>query len=487
MMVSNESSRLAALLEQVRAQGLPVASHSGKVVPGGIFVAIAGPTVDGAAYIPDALARGAAVVVAEPRTSLPAGATAELVAVENPRLALGALAVARYGTDRLPMRLVAVTGTNGKTTVSYLIEHLAQAAGKKVGVLGTIGCRWPGYVKEANLTTPDCLTIHESLAAMAAAGCDLAVMEASSHAIDQDRLAGLAYDVTVFTNLTQDHLDYHKDMAAYFEAKAGLFRRYAKSRAGMVLGFDDPHGLRLLHEFPKALGYGLTVPPMGFSRLLTGNILSAGREGVRLEARLGEETFPIVSPMPGRHNVENILAAFGAALALDLPPTVLASLADFHGAPGRLERVQNPAGLTVLVDYAHTPDALDNVLGAARKFTAGRLFVVFGCGGDRDRTKRPRMGAAVARHADVAVLTSDNPRHEDPLAIIEDVKPGLRAARRVVIEADRRRAIELALTEMRPEDVLVIAGKGHEPYQQIGDEKHPFSDAAVVRELTGCA
>lgn len=487
MMVRNDSSRLAALIERVRGERLPVASHSGKVVPGGVFVAIAGPAVDGARFIPDALARGAAFVVAAPGTPWPVDATAELLAAEDPRLALGALAAARYGTDRLPMKLAAVTGTNGKTTVSYLIERLAQAAGKKVGLLGTIGCRWPGFVREANLTTPDCLTVHESLAAMAEAGCDLAVMEASSHALDQDRLAGLAFDVTVFTNLTQDHLDYHKDMAAYFEAKAGLFRRYAKSQAGMVLGFDDPHGLRLLREFPQALGYGLTVPPMGFSRLLAGHILSAGRDGLNLEARMGEETFPVASPMPGRHNAENILAAWGAGLALGLPSSVLDALADFHGAPGRLERVRNPAGLTVLVDYAHTPDALDNVLGAAREFTAGRLLVVFGCGGDRDRTKRPRMGAAVARHADVAVLTSDNPRHEDPLAIIDDVKPGLRTARRVVIEADRRRAIELALTEMRPEDVLVIAGKGHEPYQQIGDVKQPFSDAAVVRELTGCA
>jgi UDP-N-acetylmuramoyl-L-alanyl-D-glutamate--2,6-diaminopimelate ligase len=486
-MVRNDSSRLAALIEQVRAKRLPVASHSGKVVPGGVFVAIAGPSLDGARFVPDALARGAAWVVAASDTPWPAETAAVLIPVEDPRLALGALAAARYGTDRLSMKLAAVTGTNGKTTVSYLIERLAQAAGKKVGVLGTIGCRWPGYAKEANLTTPDCLTIHESLAAMAEVGCDLAVLEASSHALDQDRLAGLVFDVTVFTNLTQDHLDYHKDMATYFTAKAGLFRRYAKSAAGMVLGFDDPHGLRLLHEFPDALGYGLTVPPAGCDRLLTGRMLSAGREGLGLEARLGDTRYGITSPMPGRHNAENILAAWGAGLALGLPASVLDALADFHGAPGRLERVPNPAGLTVLVDYAHTPDALDNVLGAAREFTAGRLFVVFGCGGDRDRTKRSRMGAAVARHADVAVLTSDNPRHEDPLAIIDDVKPGLRAARRVVIEADRRRAIELALTEMRPEDVLVIAGKGHEPYQQIGDVKQPFSDAAVVRELTGCA
>jgi len=486
-LTQQDTGRLSALIDLVRRDKTPVAGHSGKVVPGGVFVAIAGPSVDGARFIPDALARGATWIVAAPGTTLPAGAAATLVPAAKPQEALGALAAARYATDRPNLKLVAVTGTNGKTTVSYLIERLVAAAGKRVGILGTIGCRWPGVSRPATLTTPDCLTMHQDLAAMADAGCEVAVMEASSHALDQDRLAGLAFDAAVFTNLTQDHLDYHKDMESYFAAKAKLFRRYAKSAAGMVIGYDNPFGLRLLREFPDALGYGLGVPPTGFSRLLAGRILTEGRDGVRLEAVLGDARYDVTSPMPGRHNAENILAALGTALVLGLPAKVAAALADFHGAPGRLERIPNPEGLTVLVDYAHTPDALDNVLGAAREFTAGRLFVVFGCGGDRDRTKRPRMGAAVARYADVAVLTSDNPRHEDPMAIIEDAKPGLHTARQVIIEPDRRRAIGLALAAMRPEDVLVIAGKGHETTQQIGDVKHPFSDAAVVRELTGCA
>jgi len=487
MRTTQDESRLLALLDRVRREKLPVAGHSGAVEAGGVFVAIAGPSVDGARFIPDALAKGATWIVAAPGTVLPAGATATLIAVASPRAALGALAAARYETDRSGMAVVAVTGTNGKTSMTYLLERLASAAGKRVGVLGTIGCRWPGGSRPGCLTTPDCLTIHHVLADMAAAGCDIAVMEASSHALDQDRLAGLVFDAAVFTNLTQDHLDYHGDMETYFTAKAKLFRHYTRSAAGMVLGYDDPYGLRLLREFPEALGYGLTTPPAGFSRLLTGTILAEGRDGLRLETQLGGDTRTVVSPMPGHHNAENILAALGAAAVLGLPATVATSLADFHGAPGRLERIPNPEGLTVLVDYAHTPDALDNVLGAAREFTTGKLFVVFGCGGDRDRTKRPRMGAAVARYADVAVLTSDNPRHEDPLAIIADVKPGLTEARKVVVEADRRRAISLALTAMGPEDVLVIAGKRHETTQQIGDVKYPFSDAAVVRELTGCA
>jgi len=486
-MTLTEHAELSALKTKIRAGGIEVAGHSAKVTSGGVFVAISGPGTDGALFIGDALARGAAVVVAAPGVQLPADAQAELVTVSDTKAALGALAAARYGTDRMAMPVVAVTGTNGKTTVSYLIERLATAAGRRVGVLGTVTYRWPGYSRDASLTTPDCLTIHACLAEMAAAGCDLAVMEASSHALEQDRLAGMRFAAAAFTNLTQDHLDYHKNMESYFAAKAKLFRQYCPDQETAVLNYDDPFGLRLLREFPKAIGYGLTLPPSGFSRLLSGGIQHAGRDGLTLDACFGDTAFAIASPMPGRHNAQNLLAAVGVALVLGLPPEVLTSLADFHGAPGRLERIPNPAGLTVLVDYAHTPDALENVLCAAREFTAGKLYVVFGCGGNRDRTKRPLMGAAVARYADVAVLTSDNPRHEDPLAIMNDAKPGLKGARRMILEPDRRRAIELALSEMRPEDVLVIAGKGHETYQQIGDVKHPFSDAVVVRELTGCA
>ena len=486
-MTANAAPDFPRLLDAVRQGGLDVAAHSGRTTPGGVFVAVSGSRDDGSRFIADALARGAAVVVAGPGVFLPAGASARLVTVEDPKAALGALAGARYGTDSMAMPVVAVTGTNGKTTVAYLIERLGAAAGLKVGLLGTVAYRWPGFSRDATLTTPDCLTIHQCLGEMAAAGCTLAVMEASSHALDQDRLAGLSFAAAAYTNLTQDHLDYHQDMATYFEAKAKLFRRYLAHPQNAVLNFEDPFGLRLLREFPTAIGYGLTVPPTGFSRLLVGGIQHAGRDGLTIGAAFGEDSYAIASPMPGRHNAQNILAAFGVALALGLPTETMSSLADFGGAPGRLERIPNPAGLTILVDYAHTPDALENVLTAAREFTSGRLFVVFGCGGDRDRTKRPRMGEAVARYADVAVLTSDNPRHEEPLAIIDDVKPGLTKARRAILEPDRRRAIELALSEMRPEDVLVIAGKGHETYQQIGDVKYPFSDAAVVRELTGCA
>ncbi len=486
-MADTRNAALAALAEAVRAEGLPLAGHSAKVVPGGVFVAVSGSKDDGARFIPDALARGAAHVVAGPGAVLPQGARAALVAVEDPKTALGLLAAARYGTDRMAMPVVAVTGTNGKTTVSYLIECLATAAGRKVGVLGTVAYRWPGFSRDAALTTPDCLTVHESLAAMRDAGCDLAVMEASSHALDQDRLAGLTFAAGVFTNLTQDHLDYHQDMETYFAAKARLFRRFLASPEAAVLNFDDPFGRRLLGEFPRAVGYGLTPPPAGFPRLLAGTIHSHGRDGLGLDVRFGDAAYAVSSPMPGRHNAQNVLAAMGAGLVLGLPGAAFASLADCHGAPGRLERIPNPRGLTVLVDYAHTPDALENVLGAAREFTQGRLFAVFGCGGDRDRTKRPLMAAAVARHADVAVLTSDNPRHEDPLAIMDDARPGLAGARQAILEPDRRRAIGLALDAMTQDDVLVIAGKGHETYQQIGDVKHPFSDAAVVRELTGCA
>lgn len=487
MLMDRLDPTFSALLQTVRAGGVPVAGHSARVLPGGVFVAAAGSVADGAKYLPEALSRGAAYVVAGHGTQLPAGATATLVTVDDPHKALGALAAARYGTDRMAMPVAAITGTNGKTTVSYLLERLGTAAGRKVGVLGTVAYRWPGFSRDATLTTPDCLTIHENLAAMARAGCDLAVMEASSHALDQDRLSGLSFAAAAFTNLTQDHLDYHRDMETYFAAKAKLFRDYLPEASTAVLNYDDPFGLRLLREFPQAIGYGLGRSPAGFMRLLAGGIREHGRDGLVLGVSFGDEAFEVASPMPGRHNAQNILAAMGLALALGLPAETFAALADCHGAPGRLERIPNPMGLTVLVDYAHTPDALENVLSAAREFTPGKLYAVFGCGGDRDRTKRPRMAEAVAKWADVAVLTSDNPRHEEPLAIMADAKPGLAKARRAILEPDRRRAIELALSEMQAADVLVIAGKGHETYQQIGDVKYPFSDAAVVRELTGCA
>jgi len=466
------------------AKGLSVRSDSRLVEPGDVFVALPGSSVSGADYIAMALARGAAFIITQNEQNIPPGQTgaAAFVIRGDIRQALGELAAARYGTARLPFPLAGVTGTNGKTTIVYLVEHILRACGGRPGALGTVEYRWPGHVQSAPLTTPGCLALHAMLSEMIRANVSAAVMEASSHALDQGRLAGLSFDAAVLTNVTQDHLDYHKTMEAYFASKRLLFTKYLKDPSGAVINFDDAFGRRLLAEMPGALGYGLggeAVP----KRALRGRITRQDTLGMELEMRLGDHAWRIASPLAGRHNAHNLLAAQGAALCMGAPVSAFQALCECHGAPGRLERVRNDRGLAVFVDYAHTPDALENVLKALRELHFERIVAVFGCGGDRDRAKRPLMAAAVAKWADVAVLTSDNPRHEDPMAIITDARPGLAKAAKAIIEPDRREAIRLALTETGPKDALLVAGKGHEAYQQIGDVKHPFDDVTVVKEL----
>ncbi|EPR35135.1 UDP-N-acetylmuramoyl-L-alanyl-D-glutamate--2,6-diaminopimelate ligase [Alkalidesulfovibrio alkalitolerans DSM 16529] len=483
-------SRWSELLDRV-GRGLMVWTHSGKIRPGDVFVALPGARVDGSAYIPEALRRGAGYVVAKSAEGWPADLAretgAELVLRPDPSRALGELARAFFKTDAHPFKLVGVTGTNGKTTTTYLIEYLMHANNRRVGVLGTINYRWPGVVLESQLTTPDCWKLHELLANMARAKVEAVVMEASSHALDQGRVAGLSFDVAVMTNLTQDHLDYHGTMEAYFAAKTRLFTEYAAPQGTAVLNWDDPSCAALLKTIPGAMGYGLTEPPQGDFKPLQGRLISSTAAGMQMEVLWEDRKIAFTTPLVGRHNAQNLLAAFAAGLSLGLPLKAVKELEGFHGVPGRLERVPNDKGLNVFVDYAHTPDALENVLAAITAIGPRKLYVVFGCGGDRDRTKRPLMGRAVCKWADVAVLTSDNPRHEDPLRIMDDVRPGLSSCKRIIEEVDRREAIRLALKEIGPEDVLVVAGKGHEMYQQIGDLKFPFNDANVVREVLQCS
>lgn len=469
------------------SSGAPLVVHSGKAAPGAVFVALAGDPALAAAHSAEAAARGAAIVVAAPGVALPEGSRTELIVAARPRLALGELARAAYGSDRAGFSLVGVTGTNGKTTVCFLTEHLFGAAGIPTGLVGTVTYRWPGGSRPATLTTPGCLELHELFAEMARTGTRAAVMEVSSHALDQDRVSGLSYAAAAFTNLTQDHLDYHKDMESYFRAKTKLFTTYLDAPERAVVNFDDPHGARLAAMLPGCVGYGLGPFVPGNWRPLQGEITRHDGSGMTLAVSFADHRFEVASPLIGRHNAQNLLAAMGLGLVMGLAPAAMGALSGFGGVPGRLERVPNERALNIFVDYAHTPDALENVLRAVREVVAGRLFVVFGCGGDRDRAKRPLMAAAVAARADVAVLTSDNPRHEDPLAIMADARPGLSGAARVLEDPDRRRAIAMALAEMTPDDVLVVAGKGHEAYQQIGDEKLPFHDATVIRELASCA
>lgn len=481
---------LSDLCQRVVRDQLPLCIDSRRVVPGAVFVARPGLVADGARFIPDAIAAGASVIVCRPEYQN-ACAGVEAVLCDDPNRAVGELAAARYATASLPFPVVGVTGTNGKTTVTYLLEHLFAHTGLSTGVIGTVACRWPGHCEESPMTTPDSIDLHAKLAAMRTAGVQAAFMEVSSHALDQHRVDGVPFRGAVFTNLTQDHLDYHKTLEAYFEAKVRLFTEVPLRDKAMVLGVDSDWGQRLYARAAAvssaAVGYGLGPAPAGVGRYMRGTIVESGRAGLRIRVDFEGRSWETVTSLIGGYNAENILAAEALGLELGLSPADFACFEDFCGVSGRLERIRNAHGLDIFVDYAHTPDALVNMLSAVRGAGFARIFCVFGCGGNRDRGKRPLMGEAVARLADVAVLTSDNPRHEDPLAIIEDVRPGLAKAGSVLVEPDRRKALALAVERLRPGDALVVAGKGHENMQIVGDVKHPFSDQQVLREILGCA
>ena len=497
----------AKLCEELR-QGLRnICTDSRKVCEGDVFVALP-PAVPGersktASHIRMALDKGAFAVVAPARTvermnvNPRADKEHAWLTVDDTRAELGTLAAARFGTEQLDMPVIAVTGTNSKTTCAYLLEHLYRAHDIPVGVMGTISYRWPGHSEPAPLTTPDCLTLHRSLAAMHAAGAKAAIMEVSSHSIDQKRIAGIRFSAAAFTNLTQDHLDYHKTMENYFAAKRALFADAPLKNKAMVINNDDPYGHRLLEEFPQALGTGMHTPLAGRPFLLT-DVQRADTEGLSLhfywqKSRDERLDWTMNSPLVGLHNASNLSTVCGIALSLGFSVEDLACLEGFMGVPGRLERIPTPsdpwrpgAGTGIFVDYAHTPDALANVLSTLRHARFSRIVTVFGCGGDRDRTKRPLMGKVVAELSDIAVVTSDNPRTEDPELIIDDVMPGLEGAKEVHRESDRRKALELAVSLLKPGDALLVAGKGHEDYQIIGTTKHHFSDQEILKELISC-
>ncbi|AGW12273.1 UDP-N-acetylmuramoyl-L-alanyl-D-glutamate--2,6-diaminopimelate ligase [Megalodesulfovibrio gigas] len=469
-------------------QGAGLASHSGKVQAGDVFVALPSlrGSVDGAAFAAQVAAAGAVCLVAAQDARLPDDLPIPVLRTADPRAMLGELAGVRFGTQRLGFPLIGITGTNGKTSICAMLEHLFQAAGKAVGVLGTVSYRWPGVDRAASLTTPGCLELHGMLREMQDAGVEIAFMEVASHALDQQRVAGLAFDGAALTNITQDHLDYHADMEDYARTKFRLFLHTPRQDKPVALNADDAYGARLLTRLPQSVGFGLhPLVELPEDRLLQGRILEHSISGLTLECAFRGQRWILRSPMVGAHNASNLLAAMAMALQCGLSVDDLQALESFAGVCGRLERVPNARGRHVFVDYAHTPDALENVLKALDMLRRGRLLVVFGCGGNRDRGKRPLMGRAVCRYADVAVLTSDNPRREDPDAIMDDVMPGLAHCKRILRLADRREAIAAALESMDEADICIIAGKGHEDYQIIGDTKFPFSDQQVVRDVLG--
>ncbi|MDE5833670.1 MAG: UDP-N-acetylmuramoyl-L-alanyl-D-glutamate--2,6-diaminopimelate ligase [Desulfovibrio sp.] len=478
------SAEYNIILEKCRRGELEIKADSREVKPGDIYVAIPGEKDDGARYIADALRAGASYVVCEATPKSGFGNSTVIIR-DNARKALSELASARYGTGEAKAKIIGVTGTNGKTTSAYLLEHLFSSLGYKTGVLGTVSYRWGETVIPAPLTTPDPLTLHKIIAEMNADGVQYIIMEVSSHALAQFRADGLPFAAALFTNLTQDHLDYHPDMESYFRAKARLFFDLPDNDKKMVINGDDPYGRRLLELFPDALSFGLHCS-LSPNKSLKGKILRSGRDGHKLEMSADNTKWTFDTPLVGEFNIYNLLGAQGVALSLGIEPERLTALGDFAGVRGRLERVPNAKGLNIFVDYAHTPDALIKAIQALRESGFRKIIALFGCGGDRDKSKRPLMAEAVATRADVAILTSDNPRFEDPDAIINDALPGLANARQVIVERDRKKATAAGISLLGSDDALLIAGKGHEDYQLIKGVKYHYSDQETARELANC-
>lgn len=467
-----------------------LASDSRQVKPGSLFLAIRGLHSDGHSFLEDAVERGAvAVVVEETAARMGLKTPIPVIEVKNSRIALARLAERFYGYPSSRLGLIGVTGTNGKTTVTYLIKSILQAAGHRAGLFGTVAYELTDEVLPSTHTTPESHVLQALLARLVEKGADYAVMEVSSHALALNRVEGCEFDVAVFTNLTQDHLDFHHTMDGYFEAKCRLFsdlsRSHQKSRPKRaVINRDDPWGRRLIKSVQAPIWtYGLEGEAD-----LTADDIQSRLDGLTFTAVTPIGSFPVRSALVGRYNVYNLLAAIGAAIHLGVPPDrIRQGIASLPGVPGRFERLDSGQGFSVIVDYAHTEDALDRLLRAVVELTSGRVITVFGCGGDRDHGKRAPMGRTAARFSDVVVITSDNPRSEDPVRIIDEVAAGVReglAQKKSPVEwmavPDRREAIERALDLARPGDSVVVAGKGHEDYQIIGGRTIPFDDRQVA-------
>jgi UDP-N-acetylmuramoyl-L-alanyl-D-glutamate--2,6-diaminopimelate ligase len=462
-----------------------IAYDSRAVVPGAVFVALKGQHADGSVFARQAIERGAVAVVSE--QAAPSDVHVPWAIVGDARLALAVLAANFYRHPSREMRVIGITGTNGKTTTAYLIGAIFEAAGVRCGILGTVAYRVgpsAADTRAADRTTPEAPEVQRLLREMVDRRCGACAMEVSSHALSLRRVDGITFAAGVFTNLTRDHLDFHADMEDYFRAKRRLFEMLPRS-APSLLNVDDPRGDALAGAGGRPVTYGINRPAD-----ITPGPLSFSLEGLQFDVRTPRGTLHIRSKLVGRPNVYNILAAAATATALDVSfDAIERGVHDLDGVPGRFQLVSKAADdVTVVVDYAHTDDALRNLLDTARPLTRGRLITVFGCGGDRDRTKRPLMGAVAGRLSDVIVITSDNPRNEDPSRIIEEVQRGLTVDTKRAVEqrqlsiVDRRQAIGTAIELARPGDLVLIAGKGHEKYQVIGDRVLPFDDVAVARD-----
>lgn len=469
-------------------QGLTTNSHACQ--PGELFIGMPGTRVDGGEFWQSAIASGAVAALVSPQAAkqVVGGTEPCVIAATDMIRACAQVAAAFYGYPAQQLKLVGVTGTNGKTTTTHLIEFFLTQAALPTALMGTLYTRWAGFEQIATHTTPFAPELQQQLAAAHSAGCEVAVLEVSSHALAQGRVMNCPFEVAVFSNLTQDHLDFHQHMEDYFAAKALLFSpEYLSGRA--VVNADDIYGQRLIEQIAPDQLWSYSVQN---SQTATGQKVDlwtsdlqynpTGVSGM-LHTPKGDAAFYL--PLVGQYNLANLLAAVGAVLHLGLDlEFVVKVLPQFEGVPGRMERVQMTAEqeISVIVDYAHTPDSLENLLKAARPFITGEMICVFGCGGDRDRTKRPRMGEIAARLADVVVVTSDNPRTEDPELILQDILTGIPTSVTPTVICDRAEAIRTAILQAQPGDGVLIAGKGHEDYQILGTEKIHFDDREQARD-----
>ena len=459
-----------------------VTSDSRAVRPGDLFVAIRGAKADGLAFVEDAVRRGAVAVVSD--QPAPSGVSVPWLEVAEPRRAMALAAALLNGNPAEKLVLAGVTGTNGKTSTTTLLEAILARRYGKAGFLGTIGYRTPRRSLEADRTTPEAPVIQALLAEMVADGAKAAALEVSSHALSLDRVAGCRFDVVVFTNLTRDHLDFHGDMEGYYQAKKLLFGLRKPGACGVV-NADDAFGRRLLAEVaPPVASFSVAGAPAEFRA----EAVRCDLSGVAFDLVYPGGRLTVASPLLGRFQLANLAAAATAALCLGIPAAdIVVAVAGVVNVPGRLERVEAGQSYPILVDYAHTPDALERLLQAVRELTDKKILLVFGCGGDRDRGKRAPMGEIAGRLADIAIATSDNPRTEDPEAILREVEAGLVAsgATKYLKVVDRREAIRQAIELANPGTVVVIAGKGHETTQVIGASEIPFDDRKVAAEFAG--
>lgn len=464
------------------AEGIEISAlcyDSRRARPGALFFALAGQHADGAAFARDAISRGAVAIVSA--TDLP-DLGAPVARVPDARAAMADVACEFFAHPSEDLRCVGITGTNGKTTTAFLVKHICDAVMMRCGLIGTVRYEVGGEPKPAARTTPESPDVQELLSAMRSAGDRAVAMEVSSHAIVQHRVRGIGWDAAVFTNLTRDHLDYHKTMDAYFDAKAGLFdAMFAQpaKRGKAVINLDDRYGgflLERLPKFAKPITYGF-----GVRADFRASDTKFDLQGTRFQLTAKGRQYLVRSPLIGMFNVYNTVAAIAAASAIGIEiRRAVQAIAEAPQVPGRLERVSGKRSFQVFVDYAHTDDALTNVLKTLRDLGPRRIITVFGCGGDRDKSKRPLMARAVEAHSDHAIITSDNPRGEDPAAILDEIRAAMRGSAHETIE-DRAQAIQRAISVAGSGDIVLIAGKGHEDYQEIAGVRHSFDDSTVAR------